>query len=359
MVDWGFGDCRHRGRAYFIHWLARRAQLTMRALVVTGSRADRNGLEVVHEALKAARHDSWFEHLSDWQELDVGFAGICQVAVVGGDRFEILEVVVKLAQRRIPIAHIAGGDVTEGSADDRYRGAITALSCIHFATNESAYLRLTQHLAKHPDDKVYLTGSPAIDRIKQTPVLTERETYEAVGLWAGSHAVLVSVHPETVGRDPLVTCHAVLNALEKLPDSYRFVFLGANADKGGREIDELFKHFVDTHRTGESVFHANLSPQLYYSLMTYCDVMVGNSSAMLYEAPSFNCRCVLVGRRQHGRTMPENVTEWPSGSAQELAAAIRYALDTPCWNCANPYGDGHSAPRIVKAIEENAWRWTK
>src|SRR6516162_9614796 len=110
----------------------------MRAIVITGSRADRNGLEVVHEALLKAGHKSQF---MQWNLSVIRACAEADVAILGGDRFEILEAAVEITGMDVPIAHIAGGDVTEGSADNRYRDAITALSCIHFATNEDAYLR--------------------------------------------------------------------------------------------------------------------------------------------------------------------------------------------------------------------------
>jgi UDP-hydrolysing UDP-N-acetyl-D-glucosamine 2-epimerase len=316
----------------------------MKALVITGSRADRNGLEVVYEALLKAGHDSRLCEQNKWDNGDV--------AVIGGDRIEILEAAVDLAKRRIPIAHIAGGDVTEGSADDRYRDAISKLACIHFATNHWAESRLRyEHLARQ-GDAIYETGSPAIDRIKQTPVYDKSGTFIQIGLPTNDKpTALVCVHPNTVGQ-PLAEFFAVKEALSAL--EIQCIVLGANADPYGDRINESFKFWCATRG---HVFAENVSPQLYYSLLTHCDVMVGNSSAMLYEAPSFGLPCVLVGDRQNGRIVPDNVLVCDS-DADEIVGYMQERLQHGRISCENPYGDGDSAPRIVKALEENSWRWS-
>jgi UDP-hydrolysing UDP-N-acetyl-D-glucosamine 2-epimerase len=325
----------------------------MKVLVITGSRADRNGLEVVHEALLKAWHTS---HL--WQADDFGYSSKhVDAAIVGGDRFEVLEAVVELARRRIPIAHIAGGDVTEGSADNRYRDAITALSCIHFATNAVAFNRITggdynEGPLSHKGDKVYMTGSPAIDRIKQTAVLTREGVFKRMDWRLDQKAAIVCVHPNTVESEPMMEARAVVAALSKI--EIQCVCLGANADPGGEAINSVWRDWSGSRH--QCVFAENVSPQLYYSLMTHCDVMVGNSSAMLYEAPSFGLQCVLVGDRQRGRTIPDNV--YHSGlEPDRIAEIIMKLADHGRSTCENPYGDGNSAPRIVEALEENVWRW--
>jgi UDP-hydrolysing UDP-N-acetyl-D-glucosamine 2-epimerase len=324
-------------------------ELLMRALVITGSRADCNGLEVVHEALLKAGHKSQF---MQWNLSVIRACAEADVAILGSDRFEILEAAVEITGMDVPIAHIAGGDVTEGSADNRYRDAITALSCIHFATNEDAYLRLTQHLARHSDDRVYHTGSPAIDRIYQTAITVKDELWRQLGFWPDGPVALVCVHPNTVGKDPTADFAAVEHALHKL--DLCCVLLGANADNGGAAINTMWQALAK--QSSKVTFHDNVSPQLYYSLMKYCDVMIGNSSAMLYEAPSFGLPCVLVGDRQKGRSIPNNVVAQTKLDAEHVRAGIRAALMYGRHKCNNPYGDGKSAPRIVKALEQNVWR---
>jgi UDP-hydrolysing UDP-N-acetyl-D-glucosamine 2-epimerase len=318
----------------------------MKALVITGSRADRNGLEVVHEALHKAGHESEFIYWrSDYSWMD-GWEG--DVAVVGGDRSEILHVALQMSLAGIPIAHIAGGDVTEGSADNRYRDAITALSCIHLATNQPAFARLAK--LTHGEDSVWLTGSPAIDRIKQTPVLTKEQTFDEIGFDWDKPVALVCVHPNTLGDAPLRDYNAVRQAIAEM--GLQCVWLGANADKGGDDINEHAEAFCRV-TSPIRAFYKNVSPQIYYSLMTHCDVMVGNSSAGYYEAPCFGLPVVQVGDRQKGRMEPKNVV-WIAPKADAVMAEVKHAVVSGRFTCDNPYGDGQSAPRIVKALEEAA-----
>lgn len=314
----------------------------MKALVITGSRADRNGLEVVHEALLKAGHESTLFHYDGL--LTERFA---DVAIVGGDRIEILEAAVELAALRIPIVHIAGGDVTEGSADNRYRNAITALSCIHLATNEKAEHRLRHGLVQCGSDDIQLTGSPAIDRIKQTIP----EPGSAGRLMRNDMPnVLVSVHPNTVGGDPCADTDAVIAALKDM--RVNVLPLEPNADPGSQLVTTRLAAAF-----GKVI--ANRPPAEYYWLMQHCDVMIGNSSAMLYEAPCFGLRCVLVGERQAGRTRPLNIYWCRHYESKVIADDIMIQIAAGRLSkCENPYGDGHSAPRIVKALEENAWRWS-
>jgi UDP-N-acetylglucosamine 2-epimerase len=165
----------------------------------------------------------------------------------------------------------------------------------------------------------------------------------------------VCVHPNTLGDAPLRDYNAVRQAIAEM--GLQCVWLGANADKGGDDINEHAEAFCRV-TSPIRAFYKNVSPQIYYSLMTHCDVMVGNSSAMLYEAPSFCLPCVLFGDRQKGREYPQNLFSCPADIPQFLTRQIQLALGTDrrIWEGLpiNPYGDGNSAPRIVKALEEAA-----
>jgi UDP-hydrolysing UDP-N-acetyl-D-glucosamine 2-epimerase len=322
----------------------------LKALVLTGSRADRNGLEVLHNALLRAGH------YSELSSCFSRFNGKPDVVILGGDRIEVLSYVVGISELGIPIAHLAGGDVTEGSADDRYRDAITALSCIHFATNFGSHCRLVERLG-HRRDSIYLTGSPAIDRIQQTPVFDKDDTMNMFYMHCDRPVALVCVHPNTIGRDPCVDARITIDALKRL--NLQCIVLGPNADRGGKEVEAMIQEWRKGQADRMVSYWPNVSAKLYYSLMTHCDVMVGNSSAGYYEAPSFGLPVVQVGNRQHGRMAPDNVVETVL-NADYVTEVIQYQLDSGrCVDCRNPYGQGHSAPLIVAALEENNWRWEK
>jgi len=316
----------------------------MRVLVFTGSRADRNGLEAVYDALIAAGHSA---HIGQddraWNEPP-------DVVVVAGDRFEVLEKCFETVLSQIPICHIAGGDVTEGSMDDRFRDAITALASIHCTTNIRSYRRVSYMARK--GDLVVCTGSPAIDKIRQTPVLPRNQLFSFFGLSTEFKTVLVTVHPNTaVGDDPFADFNTVLSVLNELDGMVQVLWLGANADRGGERINEIATCWC-ADRPDLTRFRRNILPVHYYSAMAHFDVMLGNSSAGVYEAPSFGLPVVNVGNRQHGRIIPPNVRTAYAADKPNVARALLCGwLGIGRCECNNPYGDGKSAPRIVQAIE--------
>lgn len=324
----------------------------MRVLVISTSRADRNGQEVVATALSNASHSVWFATC----EIRSNRLDDFDIAVVAGDRSEMLAAAVECVVARLPICHIAGGDRTEGSADDRFRDAISSLACIHCVTHQQAFDRLFPRLRN--TDWLVLTGSPALDAIRLTPILGPAETFKRLDMAVGSHHVIVAVHPNTVGEDRLLDFRAVMRTVTGTPDTFRFLCLGANADPGGRDINDRLRAFVG-QRPG-SVFHENLAPELFYSAMTHCDAMIGNSSAAYYESAMFGIPCIDIGFRQKGRIAPDTVINVrPHSNPAFVRGCLLDAMKRGRVQCKSPYGDGHSAPRIVKALEDNSWRWAK
>ncbi len=363
----------------------------MRIAIITGSRADWNGLGMVAMALRDAGHDvtiigtaaesitpaaiagdsfssqgGWTESSGDTQ-LGVAFTMADSLAWVArslsglkpdlvilcGDRYEILAAAVAAAMLRIPIAHIAGGDVTRGSIDDRLRNAITMLADLHFPTNDYSYERIL--IMQMTSIGVHMVGSPAVDRIRVTPRVSRRAFFNEIGLPNGP-TVVVSFHPATAEPEPTRGCIEMLAACKDLNDEVKpkhlnWLLIGSNADAGGQEIERLmliFKSICD----GRSAFVRNLPPHLYYSALE-CDMLIGNSSAGLYEAPSFGIPVVNIGDRQKGRLAAANVrTCAPTRDA--ILYTMKLQLAEGRKPCVNPYGDGHSAPRIAKIIGE--WR---
>ena len=258
-----------------------------------------------------------------------------------GDRYEILAAAFAALIARVPIAHLCGGDITEGAMDDAFRHAITKLSHIHFVTNRSAHDRVIQ-LGENPAN-VHCVGSPGLDRIRSTTVVTERTFFEHVGLVPRGRNFLVTYHPVTLEADPLAECREMLAALDALGSNVGVLFTGANADWGAHGIDKLIGDFVADHANARSV--RTLGAEFYFAALAHVDAVVGNSSSGLYEAPSFATPTVNIGDRQKGRIKASSVIDCP-GERSHILAAIERALVLDCTGVVNPYGDGHASERI-------------
>lgn len=265
-----------------------------------------------------------------------------------GDRYEILAAATAALVHRIPVAHICGGDITEGAIDDAIRHAITKLSHIHFVTNDAARHRVIQ-LGEDPAN-VHCVGSPGLDRIRVTKVMTREAFFESFGLAPLSRNLLVTYHPATLDADPLAECGEMLAALDALGRDVGIIFTGANADSGARGIDGLIGDFVESHTCARTV--RTLGAERYFSALAHMDAVVGNSSSGLYEAPSFATPTINIGDRQKGRLRAASVIDCP-GEATAIRTAIERAFVLDCSSVDNPYGDGYASERIcavVKAI---------
>lgn len=267
--------------------------------------------------------------------------------LVLGDRYEMLASVIAALFLRIPVAHIAGGDMTEGAYDDAIRHAVTKMAQIHFTTNPAATRRLRQ-MGEDPT-RIHQVGSPALDLLHTLPRL-DRETLAAtIGFRFRTKNLLVTFHPVTLDRrPPQEQIAALLEALDDLGEEHGILFTYPNADDGGGAIIAAIERFVRDRPHCSAV--PSLGQQRYYSLLAQVDAVVGNSSSGLYEAPSFAIPTVNIGRRQEGRLKAASVIDCEPDRAAIHAAILRaFALD--CSGVINPYGDGHSAPRIVAALK--------
>ena len=220
-----------------------------------------------------------------------------------GDRFEILAASIVAWLMRIPIAHIAGGDVTEGSYDDAMRDCISRLSTWHFVTNEQALARLRAQGYSH----VHLVGSPGIDYIKHGDWLKERPYREPY--------LVVSYQAETMDGTSEIDA-----LLASLPLNTRILFMLPNNDRGSDAIrDAIYAYYVKNHSADVCV---SIDHPTFLNLLAYCDEFIGNSSAMFYEAPELGVPTRLVGKRQRGRVRP-----WGDGHASERIVAILKSFD--------------------------------
>ena len=277
----------------------------MKIAVVSTSRADMGALTPV--AAEISLHQKM--EFIKWNRKDSISATI---AVICGDRFETVELAFKLNLSHIPIAHLSGGDITEGSQDDCFRHAITKLSHLHFPTNEESYKRILQ-MGEEPW-RVHNFGSPSIDGIKSCTLFDRATALKFLDLEDGPF-VLVSLHPNTFGKTDFELSE-LYSYLMLLPEDTKRILIGPNADA---EADKITYQFIVWSETMPNTKYIKTVPRVHFlSLMKHCVEMVGNSSAMLYEAPTLGTKTVMIGDRQQGR--------------QPV------------------YGDGRSAKRIAKVI---------
>ena len=282
-----------------------------------------------------------------------GFAGAFarldpDFVLILGDRFEIFAAAqAALLGSRI-IAHIAGGDVTEGALDEALRHAMTKMAHLHFVTNAAAERRVRQ-LGEDPAH-VFNTGSPGLDYLKRTTLLTRAQLQAQLGIRFRSRNLLVTFHPATLDAEPpAAQFAALLEALDEVASAAEttVLFTRPNADSGNESIGRLIDEYAGS-RPHAQVF-TSLGPQNYLSLMAQCDAVVGNSSSGLYEAPSLKKPAVNIGDRQRGRPAADSVISCPPQAAA-IAGAIRRAYDLDCSATVNPYGDGESAQRIAAQL---------
>lgn len=266
--------------------------------------------------------------------------------LVLGDRYEILAAAQAALIARIPIAHIAGGDVTEGAFDEAIRHSITKMAHLHFVTNADAARRVRQ-LGENPAH-IYQVGSPGLDFIKRMTLL-EREALEAsLDYRFRDKNLLVTFHPVTLEQHSAAAqFEELLVALDAIGPDVGVLMTKPNADTDGQVIIDLMERYVKDRPSARA--YTSLGQIRYLSAMALVDAVVGNSSSGLYEAPSFGKPTVNIGDRQKGRLQASSVFNCEPVAAA-IENAIRSALVADCAATVNPYGDGESAARICQAI---------
>lgn len=267
--------------------------------------------------------------------------------LVLGDRFEIMAAVQAAMLHRVPVIHIAGGDTTEGAFDEAIRHAITKMSHVHLTTNAASAARVAQmgELVSH----IHSVGSPGLDHLRRRPLMTRADLEESLGARLGAQNALITFHPVTLEADRGASqFQALLDALDDLPDGFVKWITRPNADPGNHGISDV----LDRWSKGRADVHiyTSLGQARYLALMSLSDLVIGNSSSGLYEAPSFRIPTVDVGDRQGGRLAAKSVIR-AEPTAAAIRTAIEAALSMDCSDVVNPYGDGHSAGRIVSVLE--------
>lgn len=270
------------------------------------------------------------------------------IVLVLGDRFEILAAAQACLIHNIPLAHIAGGDTTEGAFDESIRHAITKMAHLHFVTNEVSAQRVRQ-MGEDPAS-VHVVGSPGLDHLRRTPLLDRQALAASLQAPLGQRNLLITFHPVTLEPGDSERQFAeLLAALAETEASTTLWFTRPNADTGGRAISAMLDTWAAARPQRVHV-HASLGQLRYLSLMAQVDAVVGNSSSGLYEAPSFHLPTVNIGERQRGRLMPASVLNC-APQRDEIATALARAFTLDCSAVVNPYGDGRTAGRIVAALQ--------
>jgi len=273
-----------------------------------------------------------------------------EMLVLLGDRFELLAAAIAASMLRIPIAHIAGGDTSEGALDEFIRHSITKMSYLHFPTNEQSR-RCVIQLGEAPE-RVFNVGALNVDNILSRPLLSLEELSASLGLDLSGKYALVTFHPVTMYEDADASeFRELLKAIELFPDM-TYLFTKANADSGGRAINEALDAFAEK-RDNCAVF-TSLGNLRYLSAMKHAHMVVGNSSSGLYETPLFGVPCINIGDRQRGRLCADNVINC-APEFEAIVVAINKALSGEfkiiAKNTPNPFGDGHTAERIAEKIK--------
>ena len=263
------------------------------------------------------------------------------------DRYEMLAPASVALALRIPIAHIEGGEISEGAIDDAVRNALTKMSHIHFTSTQAARDRVIA-MGEEPW-RVHRAGAPSLDHLRRQTLFTREQVESRLRIELKHPAILVAYHPVTLARDTVREADALFEALENLPDQILFCY--PNADAGSRNLIERARTFAAS-RDAAHVF-VNLDALTYWSLLKQVDVLVGNSSSGIMESASFALPTVNVGLRQQGRERARNVID-AAPEVRAILKAIATAKGTDfrrsLQGMTNPYGEGVASEKIVEVL---------
>ena len=263
------------------------------------------------------------------------------------DRYEMLAPASAALALRIPIAHIEGGEISEGAIDDAVRNALTKMAHVHFTSTFAARDRVIA-MGEEPW-RVHRAGAPSLDHLKKSALLTREQLAQKLSLELGTPSAVVAYHPVTLANDTLEETGALFAALGRFRE--RLIFCYPNADAGSRALIERTKSFLDGRGNGR-VF-VNLDAVTYWGLLRHATLFVGNSSSGIMETPSFALPTINVGIRQRGRERARNILDAPANTEAILAAAEKARSDAfrrSLEGMTNPYGDGTAAEKIAEIL---------
>lgn len=264
-----------------------------------------------------------------------------------GDRFETHAAATASLLMNIPIAHVHGGEMTEGAVDEQMRHAITKMSYLHFTSTDSYRQRVIQ-MGEDPS-RVVNSGAPGIDNILSMKLISKEALEQELGWNFGEKSILFTYHPETLGvSDPTNDVKSILSCIEQSGANILFTY--ANADGGGRLINQNIEYFCQINPEKYKVVKS-LGQLKYLSAMKHIDILVGNTSSGIIEAASFHKPVVNIGDRQKGRLQSGNVMDC---TLDTLVKSIEYAFSNTfqkeCLKVNNIYGSGNAAGIIIETI---------
>ena len=287
----------------------------------------------------------------------IGFADEFQRAdldmlILLGDRYEALSAAICALVMRIPIAHLHGGEVTEGAIDEGIRHSITKMSYLHFTSTEQYRNRVIQ-LGENPE-RVFYVGALGVENIKKINLMTKEELERSIHFEIDENTVVVTYHPVTLENNTVE--EQFLNLLEVLDRNpkIRMIFTKANADTNGRIVNELIDKYAAQNSERACAF-MSLGQKRYLSALKYCRIVIGNSSSGIIEAPSFGKPIINIGDRQKGRICADSVINC-GYTQQEIQQAMETALteefENKARNCRNPYEKENTAANIISVIKD-------
>lgn len=269
-----------------------------------------------------------------------------------GDRYEALSAAICALVMRIPIAHLHGGELTEGAIDEGIRHSITKMSYLHFTSTEQYRNRVIQ-LGENPE-RVFYVGALGVENIKKINLMTKEELERSIHFEIDENTVIVTYHPVTLENNTVE--EQFLNLLEVLDRNpkIRMIFTKANADTNGRIVNELIDKYAAQNSERACAF-VSLGQKRYLSALKYCRIVIGNSSSGIIEAPSFGKPIINIGDRQKGRICADSVINC-GYTQQEIQQAMETALtkefENKASNCRNPYEKENTAANIISVIKD-------
>ena len=272
------------------------------------------------------------------------------LVIILGDRSEMLAAATASMIANIPIAHIHGGDTTEGAYDEGIRHAITKMSYWHFPSTEIYKKRIIQ-LGEAPE-RVFNVGAISLDSIQGLKLLNRHDFEKSIDFKLGKKNILITYHPVTLENDSAKDqFSSILDALNKLTDTH-LIFTYANSDKGGRIINKMIEEYVLKNKENSIAFRS-LGQLRYLSALQFMDVVIGNSSSGIVEVPYFNIPTINIGDRQKGRVVPKSVLHTKSNK-NDISTSLENAYDPSFLesikNQEQVYGNGETTKKIMEVI---------
>ena len=261
------------------------------------------------------------------------------ILVLLGDRYEILVAAQVALIHRIPIAHIHGGEVTEGAFDDAIRHSVTKMSSLHFTSCEEYRHRVIQ-MGEHPS-RVFDVGSLGVENIKAVPLMTKDELEASLDFKIDTQTILVTYHPVTLGGDPAKDIREFLDALDQFKD-LKVIFTMPNSDTGRDAIALAVENYVEKHSNSAKAY-TSLGLRRYLSTLQFVKAAVGNSSSGIIEVPSFGIPTLNIGDRQKGRLASKSVVNCGT-SKDEVIAGLKLCLSEEMQKAAKTYENPYAKP---------------